>query len=378
MRKNHMKKLLAFSAVLIGFVGPVFAGQMTVGAQFQGWNSSFVQPYNGYEVWLPFSMNFRVDNKLGFYGQTEYGWGNYTENSQTINLANFSDSLVGMDLRFTSFSLPSMLNIGLELPTGDTTWEYKQILANVPTDFVDSRYRGRGFGLNAIYGLSFPAGEGEFGAALGYLYGGAWNLAGNQASSSYASSIQSSDMRMGDSAFLALNHVQNYSNNQKDIIRISAFQSLPSQLGGQNVFQLGTNFNASYAWQDPKGLSFEVGGQAWLAGLRPDGNGNLVAESHYSYGPRFYLVPSYSFGDLAITGRAKYVLSNGYTAGDINYDGGGILLGIEPSYRMVLDSGSALKIFGSYDFIDALKYGVGSLDATFNRWTFGSNFEVKL
>src|SRR5579859_7547547 len=126
MRNVIVNKILLATILFAGAVGSAQAGQLTVGAQFQGWNSNYLTPLNGYEVWTPLSFNFKLDNQLGVYGQTEYGWANYTGSGQSYSLNNFSDSVVGMDLRFTSFSLPSMLNIGVNLPTGDTTWEGKQ------------------------------------------------------------------------------------------------------------------------------------------------------------------------------------------------------------------------------------------------------------
>jgi hypothetical protein len=123
-----------------------------------------------------------------------------------------------------------------------------------------------------------------------------------------------------------------------------------------------------------------------LPGQIIDINGNFVAEPHASYGPRFYLIPSYAFGDLTVAARAKYILPNGYAVGDPFYATcvPGFLVGVEPSWLLKLDSGSALRLSASYDYIDAQNAGTDSKDPTkltdviYNRFTFGANYEVKL
>ncbi|HEV2352599.1 MAG TPA: hypothetical protein VGR89_00010 [Puia sp.] len=332
---------------------------------------------NGWEMFAPLSVNFKAAPGMNLYGQTEFGNGNYTDPiSGTQALTNFSDTVIGGEMHFQSFGLPAMLNVGLNLPTGDPTWEAKQIAASVPTEFVDSYYRGRGFGVSALYGLSFPAGNGEYGMAAGYMYSGAFNPG-------YAG-LPISNLKLGDSIFLALNHVQPYSGNKSETIRLSAYYSLPTLNGSANVYQLGTNFNASYSWVDPAAFSFEVGAQYWMAGQVADTNGNWSPEANAFYGPRFYLTPSYSFGDLAIMGRLKFVLPNNYDKSNLSdpYDGGGLLGGLEPCYTLKLDASSDIKISGSFDYIAWLNVlgadGTRDANAIYNLWTFGTTYEVKL
>jgi len=321
-------------------------------------------------------MNFNIDKDFSVYGQTEFGNGNYVDPTLgNQNLTALSDTVVGGMLHFTSFSAPAILNVGLNLPTGDPTWEAKQIPASVPTEFVDSQYRGRGFGISALYGLSFPSGDGSaFGAGVGYMYAGAFNP-------SYAN-LPISNLKLGDSVFLALNHVQPYSGNQSEVIRLSAYYSLPTLNGSTNIYQLGTNFNASYSWINPAGFSFELGAQYWLAGQVYDANGNGSPEEHAFYGPRLYLNPSYSFGDLSIAGQLKFVLQNNYSQTEAAYDGGGFLGGIGPSYLMKLDASSDIKISAAYDYIAWLNVlgadGSRDANALYNLWTFGATYEVKL
>jgi hypothetical protein len=115
---------------------------------------------------------------------------------------------------------------------------------------------------------------------------------------------------------------------------------------------------------------------------------NLIAETHSLFGPRFYLNPSYSFGDFTVAGRLKLILSNGYDTTNIYYDGGGFLGGIEPFYSFKLDGTSDLKFSASFDYVSLNPtIANGGLDPNnpsnqanpiFNLWTFGATYEVKL
>src|SRR5258707_493973 len=163
---NRLRKLTAKTAAFFILSSFAFAGQLNLGAQFQGWNSNYAPPANisGWEIWAPISMNFKLDSGINVYAQGEFGNEGYTYiddkgNGGTTYLTAFSDTVVGGEFNFKSFSAPSVLNVGINLPTGDPTWEAKQIGSNIPTQFIDSRYRGRGLGFSAMYGLSFPAGS---------------------------------------------------------------------------------------------------------------------------------------------------------------------------------------------------------------------------
>ncbi len=358
-----------------------FAGQLSVGGQFDSWSGNYVNPdgspapNGGWELWAPLSLSVKVDTGLSFYGQTGYGNGKYTDpsGSGTIYLNNFSDTVIGTEIAFKSFSVPSILNIGLNLPTGDQTWELKQIASSISTDFINSRYRGRGLGVSAMYGLSFPMGGSEIGVAAGYSYSGTFDPA-------IGTAADSGQLKLGDALFMAFNHVQSFSGNQSQIIRLSAFYFLSTQQNSSNVYQAGPNINASYSWINPTAFSFDFGGQYYFPSQLPIG-GQFVTESHNSIGPRFYLSPSYAFGDLAIAVVAKYVLQNGYAITDLLYNGGGFLFGIDPSYRLKLDESSALKFTAGYDYVVTLDSGLDAsgnkTNTLFNNWTFGTSYEVK-
>ena len=380
--KKHGKKFLLtlFLLAVAGGIGkPAGAGQLSLGTEYQTWTTNYTPSVNGSEFWLPLSLNFKMGADFNFYGQTEFGNGNYVDPiSGSQSLSALSDTVVGGELHFKSFAAPSILNVGLNLPTGDPTWESKQVVASIPTEFMDSHYRGRGFGISALYGLSFPSGNGEFGAAAGYMYSGAYNP-------SY-SGLPISNLKIGDSIFLAFNHVQPYPGNQSEIIRLSAYYSLPTLNGSTNIYQLGSNLNASYSWVNPSGLSVEVGAQYWATGQIADTTGNWSPEGHAFYGPRFYLNPSYAFGDLTISGNLKYVLDNGNDRSSAYYDGGGFLGGIGPTYLLKLDSSSDFKLSILYDYIAWLNAAVGvgettgvrDANAIYDLWTFGATYEVKL
>jgi hypothetical protein len=365
---------------LLMFSNIVSAGTLNIGVQYDGWNSNFLQPYNGWEIWAPLSLNYKFSPSFSVYGQTIYGKGSYTDslsgNSETIQLNNLSDSVVGGEFAFKCFSVPSILNVSFNLPTGDSTWEAKQIVSKIPTEFIDSTYFGRGFGISAMYGVSIPAGSSEIGAAAGYLYSGSYNP-------SYgANADPSQQQRIGDSIFLAFNRVQPYSNGQKDVIRLSGYYFLDTTNDNNDIFRLGPNLNASYGFIDPKAFSFEIGGQYYFSSQRILPDGLYGTELHDSYGPRLYFTPSYAFGDLNIGLVGKYIFANGYSTTDALYDGGGWLFGVSPTYRLKLDDISALNINAGYDFIIHENGGPdanGNLtNVTYDYWTIGTNYEIKI
>lgn len=350
--------------------------QLSLGGEFDGWSTNYISTVGGSELWFPLSLNFKLDPGMSLYGETEFGNGNYTYGAQTTNLTNFSDTVIGTELHFKSFGLPALLNVGFNLPTGDPTWETKQIPANIPAEFVDSRYRGRGFGVDALYALAFPSGSAEWGMGMGYMYGGAFNP-------SYGGSPVT-QLTLGDSLFFTLNHVQPFADNQSEIIRFSVYDTMPSQSGSQDIYQLGLNLNASYSWVNPSAFSFDLGVQYWFAGQMEDANNpaSLVPETNAYYGPRFYFDPSYSFGDLNLAVNLKYVLPNGYSLGNASYDGGGLLAGLTPSLPLRLDPSSDLRISAAYDYIAWLNAAQDingkATNVIYNLWTFGMTYEVKL
>jgi hypothetical protein len=277
-----------------------------------------------------------------------------------------------------NFGYAALFNASLSLPTGNSTWENQQLGSIIPTEFLDYRYRGRGLGFSALYGISFPAGKDALGIGAGFAYAGAYNPTGDPNDS----------LQLGDTLFFALNFVQPGTEGCKEIARFSAYYSMTTQDPEEGVqFQLGSNLNASYSWINPKGFSLEAGAQYFLPSSRLDVQGSLVTEADNFYAPRFYLAPSYAFGNLQLTARVKYVLPNNYpdtfSIYGINpmYFGGGWLLGVGPTLKLPLDGQSSLDFFGAYDYIlqnnaNVDADGTGLANATFNYWTLGTDYQI--
>jgi hypothetical protein len=361
---------------------PASWGSLDIGVQGAGWqsNSSSADPDDGWEVLTPLTLSANPWNGGKIFAQTEYAAGNYTDSvagPETLSLRHFSDTVVGLEANFKSFNLPSLVSVGVNIPTGNPAWETQQTNSIVPTEFIDSDYRGRGFGTSLLYGLSLQAGGEQFGLAVGYMYAGAFNPFYGQGGST------AEQLKLGDSAFLSLNHLADHGGGQSDVIRLSAFYFLPTQVNGSNLLEMGPNLNASYGWMNPKAFSFEAGVQYFLP-TKQAINGQLVSDSNGSLGTRFYLTPSYVFGDFALQARAKYILANDYpTSNILLYDGGGFLLGLEPTYQLKLDAASHLKFSAGYDFVVWENAASNSIpgdrvNLEYGHWTFGTHYEVNL
>ena len=355
-------------------------GSIDIGAKGVGWESNSPNPDNGSELLTPLTLSVIPWQGGKIYGQTEYAVGNYTDSAagtgtETLHLNHFSDTVLGFETNFKSFNLPSLLSVGINIPTGDSAWELQQSQSIIPVEFIDTDYRGRGFGTDLLYGISFQAGSEQYGAAAGYMYTGAFNPYYGQGGAT------AQQLKLGDSAFLSLNRAVDHGGGQSDIIRFSAFYFLPTSANGSKQLTMGPNLNASYGWSNPKAFSFEAGLQYFMTTQQSIGpNGAL--------GTRFYFNPSYAFGDFVVSAQSKYILANSYPLMSNNstidpyYDGGGLLLGLEPSYRLKLDATSALKFMAGYDFVlwrnvdTDLQGGIVNLE--YGHWTFETHYEVNL
>jgi hypothetical protein len=227
-----------------------------------------------------------------------------------------------------------------------------------------------------MYGISFPSGSTELGAALGYSYSGSFNPGS-------ISGTPAQDLKIGDTYFLSLTHVTTFTGNQRQYFRFSGFMFSPTQIGGANGYQEGINLNGSYSWVDPKGLSIDMGAQYFFGAQRPDTTGTLTAESSPYYAPRFYVAPSLALGDLNLAGTVKYILPNNYAYSTGYSEGGGLLAGLEPSLKFPLDGTSDLRFNAGYDFIIHHNAGLASdgvtlVEAYYNLFTFGATYEIRL
>lgn len=354
------------------------AGVLSLGARYDGWSAANTAlPVNGAEFTTPFSARFKLNDTFDLFGQTDFAAADYTgtsdgSTSSSYAPADLSDSVLGTDVHFKNFGLSAMLNLSLNLPTGNQDWETKQMVSNIPTEFIDSRYRGRGFGFNAMYGLSIPSGTtSQFGVALGYLFSGSYNT------------TEIPDLNLGDSIFLGINRVEAFEGRKTSSVRLSTLFFMPTTENGTQSIEEGLNLNASYSFNDPSGFSYEVGGQFFTPAKRAATTGGpLETEAHNSLGQRLYAVPSLAFGDWTISGLVKYVTPNDYAESDSLYDGGGWLLGLTPTWTAPLSAVSDLKFTAGYDFIIAHNAGSvsggGKADIDYNYWQFGTNYEIKL
>jgi hypothetical protein len=390
MNLNMTFKKIAIASLLVLVSFPLGAGQLSLGFFYDGWNSNYltsqtqIATNNGYEFWVPLALSLNLANGTQVYGQGLFGNASYNYSQDGIantaqNLKNLGDSIVGGEVQFKSFGYSSLLNVNLNLPTGDSTWEAKQYPAIIPTQFMDYRYRGRGFGVNALYALSLPVGKNSLGIGAGYFHTGSYDATGDP---NYS-------LQLGDNLFLGLNFVQPGQGGYKEIARVSCYYTLTTQVDGQDQYRLGANLNASYSWFNPYGFSLDTGAQYFLPDETPNStNSGISTESNTYYAPRLYAAPSYSFGSLRLSGQVKYVFANNYPEtvnGNINpmYFGGGWLLGAGPSWTWALDGSSSLNFFGAYDFVLQNKAaldsdGSGLANATYNYMTLGTYYQVNL
>ncbi|HTA75750.1 MAG TPA: hypothetical protein VK791_01185 [bacterium] len=370
-----LKKNLKFLALsMLMTTGAWADGQFILGATYNGWNTNYQAPAqdNGYEFLVPVDVSYRFMPELKLYGQGEFMAANDVGSAGTYTLSNFSDTILGAELNFKTFGLSSLCNVAFNVPTGDTSWSTKEQNSIVPTQFIDSRYSGRGFGMSAFYGLALPEGRGAYNVGVGYLYSGAFNP-------SYGNITAITALKLGDAVFFAANHITPYQDDQNEIVRFSIYQSFATLENNQNYYQLGTNFNASYNWSNPKALSFEVGTQLYMPSSWSTNGGPLVTEVKNSNGPRVYATSSYAFGDLSVAGVVKYIFQSDST---INYNGGGFLAGLGPAYRLKLAEDSDIKFSGMVNYVNANNNATdanGNLTSTqYIMWTLSTAYEVKL
>jgi hypothetical protein len=357
-------------------------GQLSLGATYDGWNTNYAAPAqdNGYELLVPMAISYRFIPELNIYSQGEFMIANDTSTSNgsntTYTLSNLSDTVLGGELSFNTFSLKSIFSAAINIPTGDTTWNTKEQSSVPPTQFIDSRYSGRGLGASGFYGISLPDGRGEFSAGVGYLYSGAFNP-------SYGNVTTVNSLSLGSAVFFALNRVMPFKNEENEFIRFSVYQSFPTTENGQNYYQLGTNFNGSYNWSNPKAFSFELGAQYYLPSAWALNGGPLVTESLNSNGPRIYADSTYAFEDFSITGQVKYIFQDDYAPGTpVYYNGGGLLFGLGPAYRLKLAEDSSLKFSAMADYVYANNNGLdvnNNLTSTqYIFWTVTTAYEMNL
>ena len=352
-------------------------GQINFGLSGDTWDSSYASTTGGTEIWTPLSVSVIPWRDAVVYVQGEFANGNYVnQGGAALNLTAVSDTTAGAQIGFKSFDINSMVNISFNIPTGNPGWETQTSASNVPEEFVDDRYQGRGFGISASYGLSLPWDGSKVGLQGGYMFAGDYNP-------NFNSAAPAEDLKIGDSFFVNANRVTPISASESQVIQASGYFFLPTAQNGQNLTWTGQNLNASYAWSDPTAFSFELGTQFYLPGQTWIG-GAWSPDLGMAYGPRAYLNCSYTWGDFNLAGRFKFIFPNDYAfnSGDSlhPYDGGGYLAGLRPNFQFKMGDGMLLKLWASYDYINHLGGGVnaqgGAVNVTYDLWTLGSNYSI--
>jgi hypothetical protein len=374
-----------FGLLLFAYAGSTQAadpkGFASLGVQYDGWNTITTEPYYGSEFFLPFSFSYAPDPNWILSGQSSFAAGSYTDSifgTNTQNLSALTASSLTSDLYFTGFGIPNMVEVTLNMPTGDPSWETRQVASNIPTVFFNTRYQSEGWGVNALYGISIPAGGNvELGVSAGYSYTGAYNP-------NYGN-LASVQLKMGDSLFLALNRVESFADNKSSTFRLSAMAFLPTQENGLTDFQMGPNGSASYTFYDPAGFSWSLGLQIYTLAQRyyydPVKAVVYGLEPYGSSGERFYFTPSLALGNLNLGALFQVIFANGYPLADYSglYNGGGVVLGFNPSYALPLDAASSLNLNGGLDYIIAFNASSDYFDTIhYGYWTLGASYQIKI
>jgi hypothetical protein len=379
---NKKLRYTLFGALLtawfgVGSVSPLQAAMdLDLGVVYHTWNSNFQA--EGYETLLPLSFMYRSHNGLfQVSASTAFVQGHYESKDLGFGGSEFkgnrlTDSTIGLGLAAPVGSFDSALAVQANLPTGDKRWENLSSPSYVPVAFESSLYRGRGFGLSGIYGLSKNLG-GHWNAMLsgGYLYSSAVDSGlewGKIQPGSYAL-VGAALTRRTDSTLFRLKATQYLAQNTKagddSIYRAPSDMVLALKLetGTSVRFLLDTTYSF---YGKAKILEPEVG---------------LITEDEASLGNRFQIHPALEYGmgsKLRWTTGAtlKVALANNYPTTDNLYNGGGTLVGIEQGLKWLMGKSVFTKYSVSYNRITSFDaaYDANGLftDVTYNDVSFGT------
>jgi hypothetical protein len=370
--------------LLLALAGPALSdprGQVSLGASFDSWAANTSLPFKGSEFFTPFSFTYGVDPNWWLSGQTAFAAGSYTDSlagTETFNLSALTQSTLTSDYYFKGFEVPNMIEVSLTMPTGNPSWETKEVPSNIPAIFVNTRYQDEGWGVSGLYGLSFSAGASvNYGVSAGYSYAGAYDP--------YYGGLPGNTLKIGDTLFAAFNRTESLPGSQSSIFRLCVMASLPTYLNGQTNFQIGPNGTASYSFNDPAGFSWNVGAQIYTLANRYYVNSSGAEvygqEPYGSSGERFNFTPTLALGSLTLGGLLQYVQADGYPITDASglYNGGGFVFGFTPTYNLNLDADSILNLNAGYDFIVAHNGSVGfTQDVDYQYWAVGASYSLKI
>lgn len=356
-----MNRILALLALLLPAV-PVHGwhGDWSTGYSILSYDSDFTA--KGIEQAVPVTLRLSaLDGRLRFHAGGAYLKGDYRREawaSSGVAAARYdageiADTVLGAAFEAPLGAFESAIAIQADLPTGDERWEQSQLTdrqtpGNLPLTFFPSRYRGRGFGFNALAGLGRRFSDWDFGIAGGYLRSGSMDLGTVDAPAEYDP---------GDVVVGILTAARKIPAGK---IRGKAAVSFPqaSRVDGSEAFVSPSSTTFEIRFQTPGRQRFSVNFSTTLfaKGRVTDAAGVLVDEERRSLGPRIEVRPSYRYAAgadwiLETRARWKQVGPNGYPASDLRFEGGGNLLGLGQNFRIGMGGGFFLTLDGAYDHL---------------------------
>ena len=353
------------------------ANELNIGGQVWAWGMNVSGNYGGTEFYVPAFISINPAPDLSLYAQSEFGYSQtdalYFYPPTNNSFSGLSDTNLGAKWRATSGSAQPFVNLGVNLPTGQRSVRALQFL--VPSEFVDARYQGVTFGLSLLAGVKFPDGEGEYRVEAGYMSPGVFNTTfdippGNTAYSEFE-----------DTFLLSAGYAQNFKDGPNQAFGAWFLFHDAGNYGGLSNYEYGPNIDLYYQWRDPKAFSLEAGAADFLPSQITTGpSGGLTTEPDNSRGPRLYLNPSYTKGQVAFDAWINHVFANNYPQTDVNFDGGGWLLGIGPIWTITGADHTALKLSAAYNKIivaDGTFDSMGNrVDLQYDLFKLGADYEI--
>ena len=369
-------------------------GGFSIGGQFWSWAPNFPMAPSQNEFYLPVSLWVNASRNFSLYFQTELGVDTAISYSYPYGItnptyANLSGTTVGAQIKLGSGPVQPFVNLGFNLPSGDTS--LSNIQYELPPEFVDVRYQGVTFGISALAGIEISDGSIEYTLRAGYMDPGVFN----QTFDLPQGNINNS--RNNDTFLLSVNRTQSFENDKTQDFGLWVLAYDPLQSGGMPYFQLGPSFDFYYRLKNPLGFSLDSGVQLFVnsqIGLpifHPVGlygyftYGPLASEPHNFRGPRLYLNPSIAIKQVTLAFQVHYLFPNDYPLGSFYgynayYDGGGWLLGFGPVWRIPTGEKSAIKLSANYQKIiqqnAAVDINSNSVDLLYDVFQFGVKYEI--
>ncbi len=349
--------------------------EVEYGAVYDSWTSNFQA--SGSEVLMPFHFEFKAPNgRLQVTASTAFVQGHYLQKDLGFGGSAFdgnrlTDTLLGLAYSIPLGSFSSTLALKVNLPTGDKRWEQQQLPGNIPIIFESSRYRGRGFGFDGMYGIGKQFGDWNLSAVAGYLY------------SSSVDSVAGSQDVVDYGNYTVVGLVLGR-RTASSLFRVKALDSIAqdSKIDGAPAFRVPTRTVLDLRWESGKTTRFLLD-----AGYSIYGKGKLVNTGVYgtelngSFGDRFYLAPALEYGAgpkvrLTTGLLLKSIAANGYDETYPLYNGGGTVVGASQGLKWKMGNNTYTSYSLGYNHItnnQAALDSTGSLtDVTYNEVTFGT------